>query len=360
MRKTSIGKRLLVLLLALVVLLPTMASDVQAAVGDLSNVDTGLTGDIDTSDTISLPIKIYDYEADGMLFEYAEAYAGVSGTAAAKTAEDFGATWYEDYTTRTSVGGSINTGNYWSDVTLALKTGTYANYTRATWAGNTTANWTGNRAGVVLADFSTSSTYTMDQLRYMVVVFRSNVRNGNFTVGINCSKTNGAGSTGNYTGNIAVTTEKNEYWTYAVLDLKNGSLGSNWSTRGNVYGMYVGLPIDASGEWIDIAHVAYFSDAEQAAAFGEYALTDGSDRGDNRAFGLLRGSRTQSGGTNYNGIIDETTTVSQMITYGDTTSLDFSTISSLGYTLLGTFGDNGIANVGLLESTLSAEGYPVY
>lgn len=361
MRKTSIGKRLLVLLLALVVLLPTMASDVQAAVGDLSNVDTGLTGDIDTSDTISLPIKIYDYEADGMLFEYAEAYAGVSGTAAAKTAEDFGATWYEDYTTRTSVGGSINTGNYWSDVTLALKTGTYANYTRATWAGNTTANWTGNRAGVVLADFGEdTSTITADQVRYMVVVFRSNVRSGNFTVGVNCSKTNGAGSTGNYTGNMAVTTESDTYWTYAVLDLQNGSLGKNWSTRGTIYGMYVGLPIDASNEWIDIAHVAYFSDAEQANAFGEYALTDGSDRGDNRAFGLLRGSRTQSGGTAYSGIIDNTSTVEQMNTYGDETSLDFSTVDSLGYTLLGTFGKSGIANVGLLESTLSKDGYPVY
>ena len=49
-----------------------------------------------------------------------------------------------------------------------------------------------------------------------------------------------------------------------------------------------------------------------------------------------------------------------MNTYGDTTSVDFSSVSSLGYTLLGTFGDNGIANVGLLESGLSDEGYPVY
>ena len=360
MKKRNVGKQILSVMLVIAMVLTLMPMSSYAAVGDLSNVSTGLTGDIDTTDTISLPIKILDYEADGMLFEYAEAYAGVSGVAAAKTAEDFGATWYEDYTTRTTVGGSINTGNYWSDVTLALKTGTYANYTRATWAGNTTANWTGNRAGVVLADFSESSTYTIDQLRYMVVVFRSNVRSGNFTVGINCSNTNGAGSTENYTGNMAVTTENDTYWTYAVLDLKNGSLGSNWSTRGNVYGMYVGLPIDASGEWIDIAHVAYFSDETMATKFGEYALTDGSDRGDNRAFGLLRGSRTQSGGTNYNGIIDDTATVKQLNTYGDTTTVDFSTIDSLGYTLLGTFRKSGIANVGLLESGLSAEGYPVY
>lgn len=330
-----------------------------ATKGDLADVSTGLTGDIDTGDTISLPIKILDYEADGMLFEFAEANAGVSGVGAAKTAKDFGATWAEDYTTRTSVGGSINTGNYWADVSLALKTGTYANYTRMTWAGNTTANWTGNRAGVVMADFSDSSTYTTDQVRYMVVVFRSNVRSGSFTVGLNRANLNGAGTSGNYTGNIAVTTENNTNWTYAVLDLKTGTLGSNWS-KGAVYGVYVGLPISASGNWMDLAHVAFFSNKDQATAFGEYALTDGSDRGDNRGFGLLRSSRNQSGGINYAGILDETSTVEQMYTYGDTTSIDFSTLTTLGYTLLGTFADNGIANVGMLQSGLSSEGYPVY
>lgn len=352
MKKRSTGKKLLGMALTFMTVFSLSLMDVSAAVGDLSNVSTGLTGNIDTSDTISLPIRILDYEADGMLFEYAEAN-GV------KSAADFGATWYEDYTARTAVGGTINTGNYWSDVTLALKTGTYANYTRATWAGNTTANWTGNRAGVVLADFSTSSTYTTDQVRYMVIVFRSNVRSGNFTVGLNRANLNGAGTSGNYTGNIAVTTENNTNWTYAVLDLKTGTLGSNWS-KGAVQGVYVGLPIDGSGEWMDIAHVAFFSNKDMATKFGEYALTDGSDRGDNRAFGLLRHSRTQSGGTGYTGIIDETTTVEQLNTYGDTTSVDFSTLTTLGYKLLGTFKQSGIANVGLLESSLSSEGYPVY
>lgn len=360
------------MLLALAMILSVLPFSAFAAVGDLSNVSTGLTGDIDTNDTISLPIKILDYEADGMLFEYAEAYAHVDGVANYHkdddgnyddnnkvATSDFGATWAEDYTTRTSVGGSVNTGNYWSDVSLALKTGTYANYTRMTWAGNTTATWTGNRAGVVMADFSESSTYTTDQVRYMVVVFRSNVRSGNFTVGLNRANLNGAGTSGNYTGNMAVTTENNTNWTYAVLDLKNGTLGSNWS-KGAVYGVYVGLPIDASGEWMDIAHVAFFSNKDLATAFGEYALTDGSDRGDNRGFGLLRSSRKQYSGNHVDGIIDKTTTVEQLNTYGSTTSIDFSTLTTLGYTLLGTFGNKGIANVGLLESGLSAEGYPVY
>lgn len=352
MKRKKNWRKIVAMLLTLMLALPMSAQDAWAAVGALSNVDTGLQGNIDTSDTISLPIKIYDYEADGMLFEYAESIA-------AKDANDFGATWAEDYTTKTAVGGSINTGNYWSDVSLVLKTGTYANYTRTTWVGNTTANWTGNRAGVVVADFSESSTYTTDQIRYMVVVFRSNVRSGNFTVGLNRANLNGAGTNGNYTGNIAVTTENSTNWTYAVLDLKTGTLGSNWS-KGAVYGVYVGLPIDASGEWMDIAHVAFFSDQTKATQFGEYALTDGNDRGDNRGFGLLRSSRNQGDGTNYEGIVDETKTVKQLNTYGDTTSIDLSTLDTLGYTLYGTFKTDGIANLGLLESSLNENGYPVY
>lgn len=353
MKKKNNARRILSLLLVLVMLAAAVPQQAYAAVGDLANVDTGLDGNIDTSDTISLPIKIYDYEADGMLFEYAESNEK-------KDASDFGATWYEDYTVKTDVSSSINTGNYWSDVTLTFKKGTYANYVRAAWAGNTTANWTGNRAGVVIADFSESSTYTADNLRYLVLVYRSNVRSGYFTLGVNCSETNGAGMDGNYTGNIALTTENDTYWTYAVIDLKNGSLGSKWGTRGYIYGAYVGLPIDESGEWMDIAHVAFFSDKSQAEAFGEYALTDGSDRGDNRGFGLLRSSRKEDDTASYASVIDETGTVEQLNTYGDTTSVDMSTITTLGYTLLGIFGERGIANVGLLESSLSAEGYPVY
>ena len=63
-----------------------------------------------------------------MLFEFAESNAydgndvdsdGIKGHDP-QIARDFGATWNEDYATRTAVGGSINKGNYWKDVSLAL------------------------------------------------------------------------------------------------------------------------------------------------------------------------------------------------------------------------------------------------
>lgn len=369
MKKQGIGRKLTAVLLTLVMLLSMLPTAAFAAKGELEAGDTGLVADsFNKDDTISLPIQILDYEADGMLFEYAEANTVATGTAVgtAPTAADFGATWYEDYTTRTSEGGSIYDCNHWGNVALALKTGPYANYTHMTFAGVTTANWTGNRAGIMFADFTTSSTYTTDQLRYMVVVFRSNVRNGNFTVGLNRANLNGAGTNGNYTGNIAVTTEDDNYWTYAVLDLKTGTLGSNWS-KGAVHGVYVGLPIDANGEWMDIAHVAFFKDKDCATAFGEYALTDGSDRGDNRAFGLLRGSRKQADAQDANGSkfagIDRYAGVKdvvEMLGWAATEEdiSDTATVDTIGYQLLGTF--YGISTAGLIESRLSDEGYPVY
>ena len=76
MKKYGIGRRGLTLLLVLAMIV-SMAPNTWAAVGDIATGtavgSTGLTGDINTQDTISWPIKIYDYLNDGMLFEYPNA-----------------------------------------------------------------------------------------------------------------------------------------------------------------------------------------------------------------------------------------------------------------------------------------------
>lgn len=61
MKKRNVGKQILSVMLVIAMVLTLMPMSSYAAVGDLSNVSTGLTGDIDTTDTISLPIKILDY-----------------------------------------------------------------------------------------------------------------------------------------------------------------------------------------------------------------------------------------------------------------------------------------------------------
>ena len=79
MKKHGMGKKLLAALLALAMVLPMMPLQAFAAVGDKKNGNTGMQNGINTEDTIKLPIRIYDYLNDGMLFEYAETDA--KGTA---------------------------------------------------------------------------------------------------------------------------------------------------------------------------------------------------------------------------------------------------------------------------------------
>ena len=370
MKRQNIGKRLLILMLTVMMLFPMTGIDAAAAVGDLSNVSTGLDGNIDTADTISLPVKILDYEADGMLFEFAESNAydgndvdgdGVTGHDP-QTAMDFGATWAADFASQTSLDKITNSmyGDFWGNTKKTLNTeNSYASYLRATWAKNSEyapLNHYG-RTGVIMPNDLAGK--TLNSVRYLVLVYRSNVTSGNIGFFVEREKAD-RNNENNRVGDLTFKSDGDKYWTYAVYDLKQGNLKNTWDSYGGATAIWTTLPMAKSGQYIDIAHVALFSNKDQAAAFGEYALTDGSDRGDNRGFGLLRSSRNQANGTNYKGIIDETTTVKQLNTYGDTTSIDFSTLNTLGYKLLGTFGNKGIANVGLLESGLSAEGTPVY
>ena len=372
----------MMLVLAMVVgFLPVGAS---AAKGDLSAGDTGLTGDINKEDTISLPIRLLDYDSDGMLFEYAEAYAGKSGKAAVKTAGDFGASKFADFTQLTATTSFTSNGStiealtstyihdYWADIKLAIQTGTYANYARMTWVGNSTNDWRNSNAAVLLTDFKAS--VNLDTIRYAVIVYRTNVEDALWLCTANGS--GGAGTTGHQAkftmtkaGEAGDGSDTN--WTYGIYDLKTGGI-TDWTTT---TGIYAALPMDASGDRIDIAHIAYFDDADKARAFGEYAITDGSDRGDNRGFGLLRGSRTQSSngtvddgrGSAFNGIYkynntaakygNAAATITQMGWTTDPISVS-ENATNLGYTLLGDF--SGIANLGLLESTLGENGYPVY
>lgn len=379
MRRQDISKKILVFILAVIMFLPMSAVTADAAVGDLINVDTGLNGDIDLNDTISLPIKLLDYEADGMLFEYAESKE-------VQSASDFGAKYAYDFTglTGTSTPNNSLTStsfvDYWSCITSTVMTGTYANYGRITWKANKSDSdnikWTNGKASVLLTDFKTN--VNMDDIRYVVIVYRTNVEDA-MRLSINNgsgAKKEGCQSTFALSIKGATGDGSTTNWTYDIFDLKTGGKGnsqleqncpnelriadSEWTTTS---GIYASLPLDASGEYMDVAHVAYFSNKTQAEKFGEYALTDGSDRGDNRAFGLLRGSRTQATDTTlwYDGVADVVDSVKQVNTYGDSkTAIEYSSIEGLGYTLLGTFEHNGIANIGLLESSLGADGYPVY
>ncbi|MCI7097005.1 MAG: hypothetical protein MR939_07430, partial [Clostridiales bacterium] len=103
MKKHGMGKKLLAALLALAMVLPMVPLRAFAAVGDKQNGETGLQNGIDTTDTIKLPIRIYDYLNDGMLFEYAE--NNVSGTASYRPDN------WRDYKPTVALGSDFTSGN---------------------------------------------------------------------------------------------------------------------------------------------------------------------------------------------------------------------------------------------------------
>lgn len=358
MKVKSFTKKYISLMLVAVLLITASGISVFAAKGDLSNVSTGLTGNIDTSDTVSLPIEIYDYDADGMLFEYAESKE-------VKTPADFGSTAYaSSFTGVTAVGKVTESmyGDFWGYTTKTLDTSnSYASFLRIKYAkASTAAPHTGygrSAAGVIMPN---DLNLPMNSVRYLTLVYRSNVTNGKIGFFVERAKAD-RNNTNNRVGDLTFTSEGTTNWTYAVYDLKQGNLNNTWSNYGNATAIWVTLPIDAAGEYMDLAYACLFADATQAENFGKYAITDGSNRGDNRGFGLLRSSRKEDGTDAYPGVVDSTDTVTLLNTFGSSlSSVDYSTITNLGYQLLGTFGDNSIANIGLIESGLSEEGYPVY
>lgn len=357
MRKLNISKKILALILAAVIVLSTASVATWAATGDLSNVSTGLTGDIDTNDTVAFPITILDYDSDGMLFEYGESKE-------AQGPADFGSTSYTSSFTGLTSTSSVSTtmlGDFWSYTTRTINTSnSKASYVRMKWAKNSTqAPHTGygrSAAGIIMPNDLTN--LSMNDARYLTLVYRSNVTSGKIgffveRTGANRSNTN------NRVGDLTFTSEGTTNWTYAVYDLKQGNLKNTWSSYGTPTAIWVTLPIDSSGEYMDLAYACLFSDAAQAEKFGRYAITDGSDRGDNRGFGLLRSSRNEDGTDAYGAVYNNTDTVKQLNSFSGS-AIDYSTVDGLGYTLLGEFGVSGIANIGLLESSLSDKGLPVY
>ncbi len=348
MRKNKLLSKGLCLLLAMIMLVGVLPMQVLAAeLYDIVDKTTGLSSTVRTDKTISLPIKILDYDSDGMLFEYSEGLGQLD-------AEDFGASWYRATTTS----GTINT--TWADFNWTNKSNNYVKYVRGTWAGNTSGNFSGNRSAMLI-DFGASPMATTDAMRYVVFVYRTNVASPKFSFGVYRANFPGASANekGNYTNNIIPSNASATEWNYAVFDLKNGSLGDNWEGYGKVSGLYIGMPLTAAGQWFELAHIAIFADENQAQKFGEYALTDGSDRGTNRAFGLLNTSQADlnADGTaenSYERVESMTTT-----THRAYQAMDMSDAQNLGYNLMGQF-EKGVATFGLLEGQLNEDGFPMY
>lgn len=310
MKKHGIGSRLLSLLLVLAMVLPVLPLNAFAAVGDIATDekvgDTGLDGNIDPSDTISWPIKVYDYLNDGMLFEFANAndatddisdtlggaygggmpapqFAGAATVIGTDYTVNWGyekyayTTWLQTYSAFKYSDSLVEAVNFVSPRHLHLvPKGTY----------NDMKPW-------IMSDFysdNTTSGYSRDAVRYAVVVYRtSGLEEGEAKLNLGWN-TNLTGATKysiyttgtityDYRGSVNLVANSDK-WNYVVIDMKAGTLGSKWSTITTVYKVFADFQMNEPTDSVDISHVAYFDTEFEAIEFGKDAVAFDNDPGE--------------------------------------------------------------------------------
>ena len=292
---------------------------------------TGLKGNIDTSDTISWPVRIYDYLNDGMLFEYPNAnYVGdiPDGQGGAygggKPAPQFtGAKSVigNDYTLKTTFNEYAytnlgSTSAYAHAIDTSAEGAKEVTYSRAEAKNFIEPNHLhleyvldqgsdNTKSYVWVSNFARDNTkyYKGNDIRYAVVVYRTNDaytgRYGRFiwaasndSYNTDYSYHNGAIDISNldtqannygmlYTDYFAM--PKSSDWTYAVVDMKQSTIDSKWSDIDDserVAGIGFAFPLGAVGEQMDVTHIAYFSSEFEAKQFGMDAVAFAKDPGE--------------------------------------------------------------------------------
>lgn len=401
MKKRGFYSRALSLALCLIMVLslvPWAQLKVAAAIGDLSqdpdyNFDNS---SFDYNDTINLPIQIYDYANDGMLFEY---LLGETGSYTHET------DYWIDYTTKSdAIAGGKLSNMLWSDC------GSYLTKSHETAVSND-ARWVNyvnklNRRvafnvgkfldddGVAKANKDVPETTDIDSIRYFVIAYRSPsaLASPGFAIS-NKITTQSDGlakadeSDGHCSGFYNFTSGTNQ-WEYAIIDLKGKYDAETNSYSGiveDVYNLYLILPMTKTGEEIDISCFGFFDNYGDAEQYGQYGVTIGSTRTsgatyNNACFGFLIGDATGVdnadtwiGNQIANGKFtadqnvhfltregNDTVTGATYLTYwdGQYTKNGTTYTEDIGYDLRMTFEE--LTTVGLLESSLSEDGLPVY
>ena len=351
MKKLGIGNRLLAGLLALIMVLSLIPFSVFAADGDLRDGETGLDANINTLDTISWPIKVYDYLNDGMLFEYASAQDSTM-TNLGGDAYGGGAKMPGDISYGGELLGSdftVNSGetyeyydSYGYSHWLWSKSNYDASYAQQ---GSGTAGafkflrlvpWktTSNMPDIVISDFtndqykylSGTTSYARDRVRYAVVVYKTDTAGLQLTLGMSTNLTgaktirdyNGYYTTGpngyyvDYDEATSMDLQVSDSWNYVVVDMNSNGIANRWDSITQVYQITLGTNMTNSSQSLDLSHIAYFSTAEEAVRFGEaakafsnnpgeylpdqYYTVNGTsyskhwNMGNNTAFTMLRGS----------------------------------------------------------------------
>ena len=345
MKNSKFGRRVLAFVLVLVMVVSLLPLSIIAAatkgdiVTDSKFTGTGINNDTLNQDgTINWPIKVYDYLADGMLFEFAQnqseilyssnklttdVYPGQYVLGKPMPAVGVGHDFTNDFVFTS--GQNVNT-VYTSEKNTYKKTKMAAvdyqspQYMRITQQSSYNESY----KNCLITDFSgdNGARATRDNVRYMALVYRasglSNVHGVNY-VGFNTSyNSNGADNwrqlnnengIKDINGNLVRNTSG---WTCVVIDLYQNTGSGNWSSMGSIGidKVYIRLGLDSTSDYFDVSHIAYFNNASDAKKFGDQCLEFIKEPGEyvsgtywngtnNTAFGMMypsNGASWNSGG----------------------------------------------------------------
>ncbi len=457
MKQSNFAKRLISLLLVVIMiatLLPLSSIAAMAATKDdiVTNEYKGVTGfkdgTLNQNGNINWPVKIYDNLSDGMLFEFAQ-YQGTSLLSSAGVPTSSSDT--SSYT-----GGQYVLGNpmpyggrFVTDYTTdaAYSSNAYAQYaagrgTRYTVTNKSASNYnnpryitlkpksgaaSGANRNYYVSHFRSDNGLNVapETIRYMVIVYRSSGMN-------TTTKTDFAGTSMaplsvliNRVTNTTTSTESGTWlrydvsswtnsstWTYRVIDLVSIGFNSYYTN-----GLSITPNFANTSAYMDISHVAYFTNTTSANTYGnqciefmkapgEYISGTTWNIGNNTAYGMLYSSNGAAWGSGggastlaaanggyytyqigyrpsadsnaatyndkrldgkdangrFNGTgnpIGDNGIHYVSNTYGTDNTYDMSSLDFGGYQLLETTTKGGFT-AGLLESTLGADGTPQY
>ncbi len=346
MKKFNFGKRVLAFVLVFVMLMSLLPLSVMAAtkgdiVTDSRFTGTGIVNDtLNQNGTINWPIKVYDYLADGMLFEFAQNQGEKMNSSSKEIDEVSGGQYVlgkpmpvvgkfsTDYTTEAAFNTNAYKTQYGSGrgiryVPTKVNAVDYSSPSYLRLKINPSAYSGSNRNFYVSAfrqDNGINMHYTT--IRYMVMVYRSEGINTTTTADHFGTSMEPMSFLVNSVANSTTSTETSSWlryslnnwtnstqWTYRVIDLQSIGFNANYTN-----GLSITPNFKNTSAYLDLSYVAYFTDSASADKFGKQALEFIKEPGEyitgsfwnganNTAYGLMyssNGAAWPSGGGNPN------------------------------------------------------------
>lgn len=336
MKKSKFGVRVLAMVLTMIMVLSLVPMSAWAAIHDITTGSyRGLVG-VDTTSIgnngeINWPVKIYDYQSDGMLFEYASSWLMDKEISDESTVAEKGGILYGggepmpvtkigvDYTGNAAyksnayanINGIKNSAGVAiaSNYALTKRSGP-PQYLRLTAKNSAGTDNEGRANNFFIADFAVDQggAVAKADARYMVMAYTArglDVSTTPFSIFITSDSGHTTYKRGNLDSSYGITNGTSK-WRYVVIDLQK-VLSSHWSSIEKFYALGISVKLDylsSNTDLLCLSHVAFFNNEAEAERYGQKAVafdnnpgeylgnlsTHKWNLGNNLAFGLLMGN----------------------------------------------------------------------